>query len=120
MGLLDNVGNALKGVLGQVKVAGVPAIFSAALTKTNLGDLQGQVSRLQEGGLKDQVQSWLGNGTNLPVTVEQVRGVLGNQQVKQLADKFGLPVDGVLELLAEHLPTVVDQASPNGALRSAA
>jgi uncharacterized protein YidB (DUF937 family) len=29
-------------------------------------------------------------------------------------------VDGVLKLLAEHLPATVDQASPNGSLPAAA
>lgn len=116
MGLLDKVSSELKGASGQMQ-AGAPALISAALAKTNLGDLQGLVAKLQEGGLKDQVRSWLGNGTNLPVTAEQLGGALGNEHVKQLADKFGLPVDGVLKLLAEHLPTVVDQASPDSALR---
>jgi uncharacterized protein YidB (DUF937 family) len=40
--------------------------------------------------------------------------------VRQLAAHFGLPLDQVLNLLSEHLPTVVDQASPNGRLQPAA
>jgi uncharacterized protein YidB (DUF937 family) len=90
------------------------------LTKTNLGDLQDLLTKLRQGGLKDQVQSWLGNGTNLPITAEQIRGALGSEQVEHLADKFGMPVDGALRFLAEHLPTVVDHASPEGGLRPAA
>jgi uncharacterized protein YidB (DUF937 family) len=64
MGLLDNVGGALTGILGQV--AAVPALISAALAKTDLGDLNGIVAKLQPGGLNTQVASWLGNGANLP------------------------------------------------------
>jgi len=119
MGLFDNaLGGVLKGALGQVEAAAVPALISAALAKTNLGDLQGLVSKLQQGGLNEQVQSWLGNGTNLPITAEQLKAALGNEQVKQLAAHFGLPIDGALKLLAEHIPTAVDQASPNGTLQS--
>ena len=36
MGLFD----AVKGALGQVEAAAVPALINAALAKTNLGDLK--------------------------------------------------------------------------------
>src|SRR5262249_55442057 len=118
MGMFDNaLGDMFKGALGQVDAAAVPALISAALAKTNLGDLQGLVARLQQGGLGEQVQSWLGAGTNMPVSTDQLRAALGNDQVKQLAEHFGIPVDGALKLLAEHVPTAVDQASPDGALQ---
>jgi len=51
MGLLDSLGGALKGVLGQVEADAVPALISAVLAKTNLGDLQGLVNKLQQGVL---------------------------------------------------------------------
>jgi uncharacterized protein YidB (DUF937 family) len=97
MGLLDNLG----GMVGQLAEGAAPGLISAALAKTNLGDMQGLVNRLQQGGLGDQVKSWLGNGSNMPVTADQLRAALGNDQVKQLA---------------EHVPAAVDQASPNGTL----
>ena len=120
MELLDSLGGALKGVLGQVEADALPALISAVLAKTNLGDLQGLVNKLQQGGLSDQVQSWLGNGANLPVTVDQLRTALGNEQVQQIARELGLPIDGALKLLAEYLPTTVDQASPNGTIQPSA
>lgn len=117
MGLLDNLGGAFSGVLGQVEAAAVPALISSVLAKTNLGDLNGLVAQLQQGGLNTQVSSWLGNGANLPVSSDQLRAALGSQQVQELASHFGLPVDKALELLSAHLPGVVDSASPNGVLQ---
>jgi len=118
MGLFDNpLGGVLKGALGQVEAAAMPALISAALAKTNLGDLQGLVNKLQQGDLGPQVQSWLSNGPNMPVSADQLRAALGNEQIKQIAGHFGIPVDNVLKVLSEHLPGVVDQASPNGVLR---
>jgi uncharacterized protein YidB (DUF937 family) len=114
MTLFDKLG----GMLGEVTAAAAPALISAALAKTNMGDLQGLVDKLQQGGLGAQVQSWLGNGANMPVTAEQLRTALGDEHVKQLADHFGVPVDKVLDLLSAHLPQAVDQASPNGTLES--
>lgn len=114
MGLFDNLGGALSGVLGQVEAAAGPALISAVLAKTNLGDLSGIVSQLQQGGLGAQVSSWLGNGTNLPVTPDQLKSALGNAQVQEIAQHLGLPVDKALSLLSQHLPDMVDKASPNG------
>ena len=118
MGFLDSLTSGLKDALKQGEAAAIPAMVSAALSKTDLGGLQGVIASLQQGGLNDQVRSWLGNGTNLPVTPDQLKTALGNEKVQQLASQLGLPVDQVLNLLAEHLPAAVDQASPNGALQS--
>jgi uncharacterized protein YidB (DUF937 family) len=116
MGLLDSLSGALGVNLGQIEAGGAPALISAVLAKTNLGNLQGLVAQLQQGGLGPQVQSWLGNGQNLPVSADQLRSALGGDQVKQLAQHFGVDPQAALSLLAQHLPGVVDQASPNGTL----
>jgi uncharacterized protein YidB (DUF937 family) len=113
MGLLDSL---LGGSLSQMEAAAVPALISAALQKTNLGDLQGLVNQLQQGGLGAQVQSWLGNGANLSVSPDQLRSALGSEQITQLAQHFGVSPDAALKLLSEHLPGVIDKASPNGSL----
>ena len=118
MGLLDDIGGALKGMLGQEAAGAMPGLITAALGKTNLGDLGGMVEKLQQGGLGDQVASWLGSGTNMPVSADQLRSALGNQQVRELASHLGLPVDQALNMLSAHLPGLVDQASPNGELPS--
>jgi uncharacterized protein YidB (DUF937 family) len=116
MGLLDNLGDMLKGVLGQEAAGAMPALISAALAKTDLGNLNGIVAQLQQGGLGNQVASWLGSGSNLPVSADQLRSALGSQQVRELAGHLGLPVDQALNVLSAHLPGLVDQASPNGTL----
>lgn len=118
MGLFDQVSGSLKGVLGSVAAAEAPALITAALAKTNMGNLQGIVDQLQQGGLGDQVKSWLGNGANMSVTPDQIKSALGNDQVQQLAQRFGVPVDAALKLLADHLPAAVDQASPNGTIQN--
>ena len=96
--------------------AEAPAIISAALARTNLGSLQGLVSQLQQGGLGAQVQSWLSSDPNISIAPEQLQAVLGNEQIKQIAAHFGVSTDEALKILAQHLPTAVDQASPTGQL----
>jgi uncharacterized protein YidB (DUF937 family) len=118
MGLFDTLGGSLGGMLEQAAVNAAPGLIAEALAKTNLGGLQGVVNQLEQGGLGDQVKSWLGNGANMQVTPAQIEAALGNEQVRQLAAQFGIPVDGVLNFLAQHLPAAVDQASPDGKLAS--
>ena len=118
MGLFDSIGGALTGALGQAEAAAMPALISAVLAKTDLGNMQGLLDKLQQSGLGPQVSSWLGDGKNMPISA--VRAALGNTQIQQLAASFGLPVDKVLASLAEHLPAVVDKMSPNGTLQQPA
>jgi len=116
MGLFGSLGDTLKDVFNQVDTNAAPGLISSILAKTDLGDLQGIVSKLEAAGFDDQVKSWLGNGANLPISADQLRSALGNEQVQQMARQFGLPVDDALKFLSEHIPNAVDQASPNGTL----
>jgi uncharacterized protein YidB (DUF937 family) len=120
MGLLDelNLGGTLKDALGKVETSAAPALINALLAKTKFGDLNGLVTALQQGGLGEQVQSWLGTGANMPVTADQLKAVLGNSQVQEFARHLGLPVDAALNMLSEHLPNVVDRASKSGQLQT--
>ena len=118
MGLWNELG--LGNALGQIESAAAPALINAVLARTQYHDLNGLVTALQNGGLGTQVKSWLGNGANLPITADQLKAVLGDAQVQEFARHLGLPVDATLKMLAEHLPNVVDKASPNGTLQPSA
>jgi uncharacterized protein YidB (DUF937 family) len=110
MGLFDS----LKGALES---EALPALLNTALAQTPYHDLNGLVAALEKGGLGPQVQSWLGNGTNMPITADQLKAVLGNSQVQDFARQMGLPVDEMLKIMAQYLPEIVDKASPNGVLQ---
>jgi uncharacterized protein YidB (DUF937 family) len=119
MGLLDGLGDMLKDLLGQADQAGgLPAVINNILGQTQYKDLNGLVAALQKGGLNAQVQSWLGPGSNLPISEDQLKAVLGNTQLQEFARRLGLPVDETLKNLSQYLPDIVDKASPNGTLKS--
>ena len=110
MGLFDSLKGALEG-------EALPALLSTVLAQTQYHDLNGLVAALQKGGLGPQVQSWLGNGQNMPITADQLKAVLGNAQVQDFARHLGLPVDEMLKMLAQYLPEIIDKASPGGVLQ---
>ena len=118
MGILDSLENSgvLKGLLGQLEAAVIPAVLGEVLGNGGQGGLSAIVAKLQQAGLGEQVKSWIGNGQNLPITAEQLQQVLGSDTVRQLAAKFNIPVDQLAKLLAQQLPGAVDRASPDGRL----
>ena len=110
------LGSALRGLAGQGGTGALSDILSQVVGKTDLGSIGGLLQQLQRSGLGAQVASWLGNGENLPISVDQLKSALGDQHLRQLATQLGLPVDQLLSQLSQHLPGAVDHMSPNGTL----
>jgi uncharacterized protein YidB (DUF937 family) len=124
MGLFDQiVSGALRGAMGQGEGQTgslLPGLLGQLMGQTNLGGVGGLLSQLQQGGLGNQVASWLGNGANAAISPDQLRDALGGDRVHQMAQSAGLPVDQLLAMLAQHLPGTIDKMSPNGALDESA
>jgi uncharacterized protein YidB (DUF937 family) len=115
MGFLDEMGKQLGGALGGAK-GGQPDILQIvqSLMGQN-GGLDGLLAKLQQGGLGDAVQSWLGKGQNKAVSADQITQALGNPQIAAVAKQFGIDPQQVSGLLAQNLPGLVDKLSPDGA-----
>ncbi|MBA3462443.1 MAG: DUF937 domain-containing protein [Deltaproteobacteria bacterium] len=78
------------------------------------GGAQNVLAKLHAGGLGDKVQSWVGMAKNLPISADQISSVLGNDTVKSIAAKVGIPTDKVAGALAKLLPQAVDKMTPDG------
>jgi len=95
----------------------LPGVVNAVLQHTPLKNLSGLLVALENTGLGKEVESWLGTQTqNLPISKDQLKGVLNDQQIQEFARKLGIPVDQVLDALAKALPDAVDKHSPTGKL----
>ena len=114
MSLFDTLKSALGGSLGRAAVEALPGLIERVLP----GGIQGLLTQLQNSGYAAQVNSWLGRGPNEPITADDLRRVMDNAQVRQIADKLGIPTDEVLAVLAKVLPAAVDQHSPDGTLHT--
>ncbi len=78
--------------------------------------VQQVLGKLNAGGLGDKVQSWVGMAKNLPISADQISSVLGNDTVKSIAAKVGIPTDKVASALAHLLPKTIDKMTPDGKL----
>ena len=113
MSLLDQVVGALAG--GES--GGSSALLQTVLQLVNnpqTGGLEGLIRSFQQGGLGDIVNSWVANGRNLPVSGEQIESVLGGSLLQDLAAQLGVSPQQASGTLADVLPHLVDQMTPNG------
>jgi uncharacterized protein YidB (DUF937 family) len=103
----DLLQQSLGSLMGQGSP--LPALVKNALTGQGL---QAVLAQLQQAGLGEHVSSWLDqNRSNIPVSADQLRAALGNEQVQKLAASLGLPVDQILAALTQHLPQAASESA---------
>ncbi|MCB5185916.1 YidB family protein [Methylobacillus gramineus] len=113
MGLFDSIAGSMMGKLAGGSNAN--PMLQAGLDLINqYGGAEGVLNKLRESGLGDEVSSWLGQGANLPISLQQILQVFGQEAIKSMAHKFDLPADEFGSKLAEYLPKVIDKLSPDG------
>ncbi len=112
MSLFDTIKGSLGGVIGSAAATALPTVIERVFP----GGLQGLLNQLSASGYGKQVNSWLGRDANHPITTDDLRGVVSDDQVRQIAEKLGIPADQALAVLSKLLPEAVDKQSPNGAL----
>ena len=114
------------GALFRGGGAGAPANANAGPQSTSpgagglLGGLGGLLDKLQNGGLGNVVNSWVGAGQNQPVAPGQLGPALGSELIKALAQRSGLSEEELTKQLSQVLPGVVDKLTPAGRLPTAA
>jgi len=79
----------------------------------NLSEL---MNNLNAGGLADMAKSWLGDGSNMGISPEEISNVIGSDKIADFASKLGISTEEAAGGLSEALPQMVDKASSGGAL----
>jgi uncharacterized protein YidB (DUF937 family) len=115
MGLFDSV---LGAVTGQLQEQGGLASAIGGLLANNgeLGGISGLTDKFNQAGLGDMLGSWIGTGANLPISADQISNVLGSDAIGNIASQLGLDPAMVSNQLAQMLPGLIDQLTPQGAV----
>ena len=126
-GLQDILGGLLGGGGGSAGTRSGGGIDIGALVAT-LGPLVakflqgGGLSKIMQGaqanGLSAQADSWVGTGANEPLEPSQVRAVVGEDAVQQVAREAGISEDEAADVLAAVVPQMVNGLTPNGQVPS--
>jgi uncharacterized protein YidB (DUF937 family) len=115
MGLFDDVtkkgGDLLSGLTdSKSKLIGT----ALQVIMGKFGGLDGLVQSFQKKGLGDIVSSWIGTGSNKPISPDQLKQGLGQENVREIAQKTGESESSVLSQLSGLMPQVVDKLTPGG------
>ena len=117
MGLLDGLlGNLMGGMTraDQQAQGGNPLLLIALQMLQQNGGIQGLLARMQQAGMGAQAQSWIGTGQNQPISPDALSQILGHGQLGQIAQQLGMSQQDVAGGLAQTLPEVVDEMTPQG------
>jgi uncharacterized protein YidB (DUF937 family) len=119
MSILGNLGSLFGGGnQADTAAGGASLVAVAGQLIQQAGGVQGLTNLLQQHGMGDAVQSWVGNGANQAISSGQLNQALQNgglsSVVSEAASKFGLSQDQVMNGLAQVLPHAVDHLTPNG------
>ncbi len=117
MGLLDGLlGNVLGGMMGggQRAQGGSPLLQILLQLLQQNGGLGGLLGKMQQQGMGDQMQSWIGTGANQPIPPDALSQIFGQGQLGRIAEQLGMSQQEAAGGLAEMLPNVVDEMTPQG------
>lgn len=115
MGILDSILGAVKDQTGNETTAGnLLESVIGMMNDPQVGGLSGLIEKFSQGGLAEQVTSWVSKGENLPISAEQLQAVLGSSFVQDIAAKLGINTADVAGSLAGLLPQVIDKLTPDG------
>jgi uncharacterized protein YidB (DUF937 family) len=122
MSLLNSVLSAVLGGAGQSGGASaggnlgalLPVITSMLSNDGQQGGLGGLMDKFNQAGMGDVIGSWIGKGENSPISADQLSQVLGSGALGDIASKLGMSQGDAGGALAQMLPSIIDQLTPNG------
>src|SRR5208283_1185466 len=76
------------------------------------GSLSNLADRFTQAKLGHIMGSWIGNGPHLPVSINDLRHILGEERTGDLATLTGLSSEDFLVHLARRLPAAVHHLTP--------
>jgi uncharacterized protein YidB (DUF937 family) len=116
-GVLGDMLGGLSGEGGRGGGAGAMGallpILAGFLASGGLSKIMGG---LRANGLSAQADSWVGTGSNQPVSGRDVEQAMGQEQIQQIAQQLGVSESTAADAVAQALPEVVDKVSPEGKL----
>jgi uncharacterized protein YidB (DUF937 family) len=118
MGILESVAGAIFSKTGASpdQQHGFLSSICELINHPQTGGLQGLVEKFKSAGLGHIADGWVSQGPNPPVTSDQLQKVFSSDQLRGFAQKLGIDPDVATKHLADMLPHVVDNLTPDGKL----
>jgi len=119
MGMLDGLlGSLMGGMMGGGQQQQNPLVAIALQMLQQNGGIEGILGRFQQAGLGQQADSWVSTGQNLPIDPGALGEIFGQEKLGQIARQTGMSEQDVSGGLADLLPGLIDQMTPQGQVPS--
>jgi uncharacterized protein YidB (DUF937 family) len=115
-GLSGGLGGLLQGNLGGMLGGLLAGGAAGSVLSGGLNDL---LKQFQDAGHGEAANSWVSPGSNKPVSSDDLASALGTDQINTLTSQTGLSRNELLEGLAQQLPNIIHQLTPDGRLPNA-
>ena len=80
------------------------------------GGMGAVLDKFKQKGFGRQAQSWVATGANDSLDEQAVEQVVGRDELRQMAERLGVPEEQVAQAFAEIMPEMADKLSPDGQL----
>lgn len=122
----DLLGGNSKGGLGDLlgggggKGGALTALIPVVTGMLASGGLEKLLGGMRSAGLDDKAKSWVASGDNKPISPDEVKQVVGQGQIDEVAKQAGVSQAEACGLIAKALPAVVNAVTPDGQVPDAA
>ncbi|WP_372741949.1 YidB family protein [Neptunomonas sp.] len=113
---LSKLGSSAGGINSEQVSSALGSLLGGADGQIDLSDL---ISKFSGGGLASLAQSWLGDGENSSLSVDQVLAMLGQSEVQEFSASLGLEEQQASSALSDMIPELIDTNSSAGGLLEA-
>ena len=121
-GMMRNRGGRPTGVPGGSRPYGNQTALLVMLLPLAMrwvqknGGMNAVLDKFRQKGMTRQAQSWMSTGDNQPIDEQSVEQVVGQQELREMAQRLGVPEQEVAQAFAEIMPEMVDKLTPEGQL----
>jgi uncharacterized protein YidB (DUF937 family) len=117
MGLFDGlIGSVLSNLGNQTDNPMLRSV--ASMLANHEGGIDGLIQSFKDKGMGDTIASWIGSGENAPISADQLKDVLGEGRIAEIANSLGITHGDAAGQLATALPQLIDKLTPGGHLDS--
>lgn len=114
MGLLDSLLGSAPSSFSKKDNDALGNILDMVSNNKQIGGLDGLLGKMGQAGLDKIADSWVGKGKNKTIKTSQLKNVIGEEVIEQLAKKLGITNTAAAAKIAKMLPSIIDKLTPDG------
>ena len=112
----DPLSAILNAVTGGNRAQGGSLLAVALALMQQSGGLDGILDVFRRSGMSRQADSWVSPGSNVGISAEDLQQALGGSTLSHFAEQLGMSHSQASSVLAQILPELVNQLTPQGTL----